>query len=308
MHRIRQLALASTITTFLLVGIGGLVRATRSGLGCGDNWPHCPGELTRAMIIEFSHRAVAGILVLLLGTLAVAAWRRREEAPSLLRPCLAAFGLVLFQALLGAIVVWLHLEAESVVLHLATAMALFALLILITARTHALSGRPPAREDGGISRSATGAAAAVLVLLLVGSYVTGREAGYVFGDWPLMNGSWIPDLHIELYAIHFFHRALAAAVGLIVFVVGIRIMRRRDLRLQSMLAHVAVGAYALEVLVGAANVWTRLNAGFVALHLALGALIWGSLVGIAIVSRPLGVKVAEPRRRRSQPALETTGS
>lgn len=308
MDRIRQLALASTVTTFLLVGIGGLVRATKSGLGCGDNWPHCPGELTRAMIIEFSHRAVAGILVLLLGSLAVAAWRRREETPSLLRPCLAAFGLVLFQALLGAIVVWLHLEAESVVLHLATAMALFALLILITATTHALSGRPPAREDGGVSRSATGAAAAVLALLLVGSYVTGRDAGYVFGDWPLMNGSWIPDLHIELYVIHFFHRALAAAVGLIVFVVGVRIMRRKDLPLQSTLAHVAVGAYALEVLVGAANVWTRLNAGFVTLHLALGALIWGSLVGIAIVSRPLGVKVAEPRRRRSQSALETTGS
>lgn len=308
MDRIRKLALASTATTFLLVGIGGLVRATKSGLGCGDNWPHCPGEITRAMIIESSHRAVAGLLVILLGSLAVMAWRRRKEIPSLLRPCLAAFGLVLWQAMLGAIVVWLHLEAESVVLHLATAMALFALLIYITAKTYALDDRR-APEDASVSRSASVAATAVLALLLVGSYVTGRKAGYVFGDWPLMNGSLIPDLHIELYAIHFFHRALAAAVGIIVFVVGFGIIRRKDeLPLQSTLAHVAVGAYAIELLVGAANVWTRLNAGVVTLHLALGALIWGSLVGIAIVSKPLGARVAEPSRRRSQPALETTGS
>ena len=203
MDRIRKLALASTATTFLLVGIGGLVRATKSGLGCGDNWPHCPGEVTRAMIIESSHRAVAGLLVILLGSLAVMAWRRRKEIPSLLRPCLAAFGLVLWQAMLGAIVVWLHLEAESVVLHLATAMALFALLIYITAKTYTLDNRR-APEDASVSRSASVAATAVLALLLVGSYVTGRKAGYVFGDWPLMNGAFIPDLHIELYAIHSF--------------------------------------------------------------------------------------------------------
>lgn len=40
MTRFQKLALASSLTTFLLIGIGGFVRAAGAGLGCPD-WPHC---------------------------------------------------------------------------------------------------------------------------------------------------------------------------------------------------------------------------------------------------------------------------
>lgn len=308
MTTFRRLAVASTVATFLLVGIGGLVRATKSGLGCGTNWPHCPGEVTRALAIELSHRTAAGVVVLLLAALSIVAYRNRHRYPNVLRPALIAFGLVLFQAILGAIVVWLELEAESVVLHLATAMALLALLVHLTATAYALEGRLDVPSDREISRRSAFAAGSVLILLLVGSYVTGRDAGVVFSDWPLMGGRLVPDLSVDVYAIHFLHRALAAVAGVVVVLTAIPVMRRKgELPLQARLARLAVGLYGMEIVVGALNVWTELNSAAVAIHLGLGALIWMSLIGVAVVSRPALVREEALARVRSEPALEAGG-
>jgi heme a synthase len=305
MNRFQQLSLSSVGATFLLVTIGGLVRATKSGLGCGENWPDCPGQMTRALVIEMSHRAAAGIVVILLAALAISAVRHRATAPRLVTPSIAAFGLVLFQALLGAIVVWLRLRAESVILHLGTAMALLALVIYVAAASLAADGKLRVRGDAQVSRRAMGVAGAVLVLLLAGSYVTGRDAGYVFGDWPLMNGRLIPDLSIETYAINFIHRLLAAITGIGLLVFGIGVLRRKaEFPLQARLTLVALGSFGLEVLVGAANVWTRLDPSFVTLHLALGTIIWASVAGIAIVTRP-GFMEAAGVARRAVPAFES---
>jgi cytochrome c oxidase assembly protein subunit 15 len=304
MPRFHRIAVLSLAATFALVSIGGLVRASKSGLGCGDNWPDCPGEVDRALAIEMSHRGAAAIVVVLLATLAVLAWRRRREAPGLVGPSVFAFGLVLFQAVLGAVVVWLELRAESVVLHLGTAMALLVLLVYITAASSVSAANLDPATDARIARRGRLVAAAVLLLLLAGSYVTGRDAGYVFADWPLMGGRLVPDLSVERYAVHFLHRALAGVVGILLFAFCAGILRRkRELPLQARLAHIAAGAFAIEVLVGAANIWTRLNPAVVTLHLALGALILASVAGIAIVSKPeFASRAARSRSLRMEPA------
>ena len=288
MRAFRLLAVASTIATFVLVAIGGLVRATKSGLGCGDDWPHCSGKLLpeleqRAQIIEFSHRAVAGVVVVLLAALAVLAFRYYREVPRILKLSFGALGLVLFQAVLGAVVVKLHLDASSVVLHLATAMSLLALLMYLDVGLF----KTDASGDASVSRRSAFAAGSVLVLLLVGSFVSGTDSGLAFPDWPLMNGALIPDLSVDQQAIHFLHRALAALVGIIVFAVCFGVIRRKqELPAAARFAHIAVGFFAIEILIGAANVWTELNAGFVTAHLAIGALIWTSLVGMSAAARP----------------------
>jgi heme a synthase len=293
----RRLALASTGATLLLVTIGGLVRATKSGLGCGTNWPDCPGAVNRALIIEFSHRAAAGVVIVLLAALAWAALRYYRQIPSLLWPSLIAFGLVLFQAVLGAIVVWLELKAESVVLHLATAMILLAVLVYLSAATLVVEGRLSVSPDPASRKTGVVAAASVFVLLLVGSYVTGTGAGSAFGDWPLMDGQVIPDLGVHDEAAHFAHRLLAAIVGIVVFVLAWRVIRRREeVPLQARFARLGLVLFGIEVLVGAANVWTDLNAALVTAHLALGASIWASFVSVAVLSHPV---VAELRNARS---------
>jgi cytochrome c oxidase assembly protein subunit 15 len=306
----RRLSIASLVATFLLVAVGGLVRATKSGLGCGTDWPQCSGRLvpaleTRAEIIEFSHRLTASVVVILLAVLAFLAIRHYRRSPAILWPAIGAFVLVMWQAILGMIVVKLELEAESVVLHLGTALALLAILVYLVAAAHAAGGGVPERPDRSLTKRAGVAGAAVLILMLVGSYVTGREAGYVFSDWPLMGGRLVPDLGIELYAIHFLHRGLAVIVGGIVVAVTVPIIRKRaEQPIPARLAIVALAGFAAEVLVGAGNVWTALNSALVTVHLAIGAVIYTCLVGIAVVCHPALQTVRQPVVSTPHPLLE----
>jgi heme A synthase len=310
MSSFRKLSLASTIATLSLVAIGGLVRATKSGLGCGTDWPDCGGRVipifgSQAVVIEYTHRLAAAAVIVLIGALAVHGMRRFRRRGELGWPAVGAFGLVLGQAVLGAIVVKLELDAVSVVLHLGAAMALVGVLVYLTIRSHVLDGRLSPVADAGVSRRAGIAAGSVLLLLLVGSYVSGREAGYVFPDWPLMNGALVPDLGVDLFAIHFFHRALAAVVGVVVLIALLPVLRKPVDPLQTRLAHVAGGLYLIQVVVGAANVWTELNAAVVTAHLLIGALIWASLMGLTVAARPSIARAsARDAENRAVPAME----
>lgn len=291
MGRLRTLAIASTIATFALVSIGGLVRATGSGLGCGTDWPDCSGSLipdftNYKVMIEFSHRLAAAIIMVLIAALAFRAVKNHRHQPKIMWSAVGAFFLVLFQASLGAAVVMLELHTDTVVLHLGTAMTLLALLVHLTTRIIATEGTQWTAERG-TSRASFGAALSVLVLLLVGSYLSDKGGTGGFGDWPLMDGRLVPDLGTTAATIHFVHRLIAGIVGIFVFVVTFKIIRRkRELPVAARLAHIAAGLFAIEVVIGALNVWTGLNSAAVTAHLAIGAAIWATLVGMAAVTSP----------------------
>jgi cytochrome c oxidase assembly protein subunit 15 len=314
MSTFRKLSIASLCATFVLVAIGGLVNATKSGLGCGDDWPDCNGRLapaleTRAEIIEFSHRAAAGIVIVLLGLLMIVAIKNHRSERYILWPAIGAFFFVIGQALLGAAVVFLDLRASTVTAHLALALSLLAVLIYLVAASSAreASGPRPFR-DRSLMRQTAGAALATLLLLLVGSYVSGRGAGLAFPDWPLMDGQVIPDLGHEAQGIHFLHRALAAVVGGIVLLTGLRLIKlKAEAPLVARLAHIAMGLFAVEILIGAVNVWTDLNSIAVTAHLAIGALIWGSLVAATVSLHPALDRLGEPVRPRHTKAAALEG-
>ena len=311
MKAFKPLVVASTIATFLLISIGGLVRATKSGLGCGDDWPDCSGKLIpeleqRAQIIEYSHRLAAAVVVVLLATLSVLAVRYFRKDKRILWSTIGAFGLVMFQAILGMIVVVLHLNAISVVLHLGTALSLLALLIYLST---ALSTGPEHVGDAGLSKRIRFAAGSVFVLLLVGSYVSGADAGYAFPDWPLMDGKVIPNLAVEAKAIHFLHRVLAAIVGVIVFVVAFGVLKKgAEFPNARRFMHAAAGLFAVEVVIGALNVWTRLNEATVTAHLAIGAAIWGTLVAAAFATSPAVAREERPVVHKPARVAEASGS
>jgi heme a synthase len=312
MSLFRKLSIASLCATFLLVGIGGLVNATKSGLGCGDDWPDCNGRLapaleTRAEIIEFSHRAAAGVVIVLLGLLMVIAIKNHRHERYILWPAIGAFFFVIGQALLGAAVVFLDLKASTVTAHLAMALSLLAVLIYLVHASAERESDAGSFRDRSYMRQTVGAALATLALLLVGSYVSGRGAGLAFPDWPLMNGKLIPDLGDEAQGIHFLHRALAAVVGAIVLITGLRLVKLKDRAPHAArMAHIAMGSFAVEIAIGALNVWTELNSAAVTAHLAIGALIWGSLVSAAVSLHPALDRLgAAARRNRTQaPAFE----
>ncbi len=288
MKRLRRLTLVTVGVTYLLVAVGGLVRATESGLGCGDDWPRCRGRIVPAgdhhTWIEFGHRAIAAVLVALVAVLAVLAWRHARQRRDLLVPALVCVPLVLAQAGLGAVVVVLELEAVSVVAHLALALGLFAVVLALAVHQH----RPlpePSEIDRVAVRALALVALGVLATVLLGSYVSGREAGLAFRDWPTFDGGALPDGRGFLGWLHGAHRLLAAASGLSVAWLAWWMRRRGS---EAALRRLVVGAgvaLAALVLLGAANVWTELSAATRTAHLAIGALIWALLVTAVLAAR-----------------------
>src|SRR5215470_14708418 len=70
----RRLAAAAAFLTIVLIGAGGLVTNTDSGLACPD-WPTCFGSPMPKMVggvaVEHTHRLIASAAALLTAALAV---------------------------------------------------------------------------------------------------------------------------------------------------------------------------------------------------------------------------------------------
>ena len=288
MTRFQKLALATAATTVALFSVGGLVRGTGSGLGC-STWPACePGRLfptgTIHSLIEFSHRLLAFAVILLASATAVMAWLRHRSDRAILWSAFAAVPLVLGQAVVGGIVVRTDLDPWWVTAHFALALALVADVVILAVVATAPRVRPePSRSR--FARLALFTAAFTACLLLVGTYVRASGSQLVFTDWPLMDGRLVPTLGGAATAM-FLHRVLAAASLLLVLWLAIRARtlprRSRDL---TALSTLALALFVAQVMVGAANVWTRLRPWAVVLHVALSVLIWAALVALATLAR-----------------------
>ena len=288
MTRFQKLATVSVVLTLVLVTIGVIVRATGSGMGCPD-WPLCHGQIIPPLDdykawIEWVHRGVAVVIGFAILGLAYAAVRDHRDRPSLLWPSLGAVGLVVFQAWLGRETVRLNNSGESVTAHLAAAMALVGLLVYILVRSvhpARLAGRGASQR---FTLVAAFAALAVFALLLFGSHVTATSQWYVFPDWPLMNGSLFPELTDDTSA-HVLHRWIAIVVGLVVAMVVVAAWRtQRHNRAIAWLAGAVAVLFPVQAVIGGLQILTGLDGWTQTLHLALGALIWAAMVGLAAVS------------------------
>jgi protoheme IX farnesyltransferase len=298
----RRLTVVTTAATFVLFAVGGLVRATDSGLGCPD-WPRCFGKLVPPAElhawIEHSHRLVASVVMLLVAALVVAAWRTGQDRV-VRRAAVAALVLVLAQALIGAFVVWWKLRADSVTLHLATALALVGLLIYIGFR--ARWPADPARrrpQDRGFVRLVGATAGLLYLQMLVGSTVTGHHAGLAY---PL--NVLLPDLGPSVARIQLAHRTLAMVVGALMLATWV--VARRTQRAHptvTRLAGYAAGLVVVQIGLGVANVANRLSALTVVPHLAVGALLWGTMVALWLhADRFSGTAERDPAEPESAPA------
>jgi len=283
-----RIGLFTLSTVLLLIVVGGFTRGSGSGYGCADRWPLCEGGLAggwlpRAdyhMIVEWSHRWLAAVVGVLVIATAASAWRHHRHHHRVVPPLAAAAVLtLLFQAWLGRAVVRAQLDADLVSLHLAISLTLAGLLtaIVILVRFDQAEHR-----DGDTSWPAlvTGGAGAVFAVIMLGSLVHNQY----FSGWPLMSGELIPELDSTPVAIHFAHRLVS---GLVAFaVVGLWWAARRRVRPnhEVIMLGVAATLYLINVLVGAAHVFTQVrSAAMVALHLGLASTVW-VLAGATAVS------------------------
>ena len=141
-ERARSLAVAAwatLVSQVAIVGTGGAVRLTGSGLGC-DSWPNCTPdafvptpEMGIHSAIEFANRAWGGIVVLIAAIMLVLAIRRRAGRGIVTLSALV-LGLTVAQALIGAVVVWMHLRPDTVGIHFFLSVALVALSAVLVWR------------------------------------------------------------------------------------------------------------------------------------------------------------------------------
>ena len=147
-------ALTSTILSYLLIFVGGLVRVSGSGLGCPD-WPKCFGrwvpptsiEHIPAHIdstafnivlawIEYGNRTlgvIVGISILLMSVIALIYFRKNNK---ILFSSLLSLFLVISNGGLGAIVVSSILNPFIVSLHMILALFLVSVLSYTTIESY----------------------------------------------------------------------------------------------------------------------------------------------------------------------------
>ncbi|AXA96020.1 MULTISPECIES: heme A synthase [Microbacterium] len=175
----RVLAWLVLISNIVIVGTGGLVRLTGSGMGC-ETWPYCtPDSLVPTQelgihgLIEFGNRTLTGVLVIvaLLAFLSVVRlWRTRPELPRLV----LAIGIgIILQAVIGGITVWLHLHPSIVGLHYLLSAALVAIAAAYVVRVYARPGARVLVVPRGYAVVAHVTSVVVLVTVIIGILLTG---------------------------------------------------------------------------------------------------------------------------------------
>jgi heme o synthase len=302
---IRRLAWTGTTLVSGLIVLGGVVRITGSGMGCGDHWPLCDGQwfppLDLPTLIEIGHRWVAVLVSLVVLALTGIAWRKPRAEKELRSPATLAGGLLIAQVLLGAVTVKLELPAWVVITHFANAMALLAVLLVTALRSSTRNDKrvpiAPAPSSRHPAHGLVVATASLgLLVILFGAQVANFGAGLLCLGFPLCNGALLPAPN-PLAALPWAHRLLAFLFLALVVTLNLRLSVAPDemgLRLRR-IAGLVLTLSVIQIGVAAAMVLQLLPPSLRALHLLVGTLLWAGLVALVYYSA------------RSQRASSTSG-
>ncbi len=144
----RRALVANLVAQVLIVGTGGAVRLTGSGLGC-STWPQCePGEFTPVLheaatfhpFVEFGNRTLTGVLAVLAVLAAWAVWQRRDRSTAHRMLGLAPLLGVVVQAVVGGITVLVDLHPGVVAVHFLISTALVAASTVLLLRDRETDG------------------------------------------------------------------------------------------------------------------------------------------------------------------------
>jgi cytochrome c oxidase assembly protein subunit 15 len=274
----RAVAWALLAVNVLIVGTGGLVRLTGSGMGC-RTWPYCTedslvptDELGVHGIIEFGNRTLTGLLIVvsLLAFLSVVRLRRARPELALLT-LLVGIGIIL-QAVIGGITVWMHLHPSIVGVHYVISAALVALAAAHVVRVYAVPGPRVRAVPGWYVGVAHSTSVAVLVTVLVGVLLTG--SGPHAGDAEAARNGLDP---IWWQHVHSWPAYATLALTLVLMVGALRaapaLRRWSALLLAVELVQIAVGLWQAR---------TGLPIVLVNIHMVLAVVLVAAMVAVIL--------------------------
>lgn len=281
---VQWLAVLTCVFAYAQISLGAVVRVSRSGLGCGSDWPLCHGQIippdSSTAIIEYAHRtvgAVTGMLIVL--TLAVGWLTFRHSRPRILRLLGAATGLVVVEGLLGAMVVLKDLAGVLVLAHLGVALALIGILIAAAVRSGSDGAGSP---DRALQRLTMASVGLTYVLLMSGAVVVATDADQVCRSWPLCPGGLPHDIPAVYTTLH---RLCAAIFGLfILFTLVSAVWADRSIPRLRSVAAVTLVLLVVQIGIGYPTAVTGSLPLVDGLHVALATAVWSGVVATAMLA------------------------
>lgn len=285
--------------TLFVILFGAVVRITGSGAGCGQHWPSCNGELlhlpqTLKTSIEYGHRATSGLSVLAIIGLLGGAFRLYPRGHLVRTAASVAFGMILVEALIGALLVKLRLVENDASYGRIVVLPLHLMSTALLTAALSFCGYF-ARERRRRATPAPAAARALLLCAGVGILlVSATGAVTALGDtvYPVRASGFAARLledqgasaHV-LQRMRGIHPFLAMAVAAFVAYAAALLpgyqrgpaVRRYALGL--------FGCVVLQVLAGFVNIWLSAPGPMQVLHLLLANLTWISLILLAAALR-----------------------
>ncbi len=303
MNRFAKFAWGVLAGTILDILWGAFVRASGSGTGCGNHWPNCNGEVIPVLqsietIIEFTHRALSGVILLLVLTLLIWGWRAYAAGNPVRIGVVGSATFILLEAGLGAALVKVDhnnygLYAAIVALHLLNTFILLAFLALTA--WWASGGR-------AISLKKKGYLPLLLGIGLAGVAVLGMTGAITaLGDTLFPAKSLVEGLAQDaapnanfLVRLRAIHPLIAILVGiytlsLVAYIYG-KFSGQTERRLTLMLG----GLVLTQLTVGVVNLLLLAPVWMQVVHLLLADSVWISsvLLSASILTVESGLEVA----------------
>lgn len=236
-HKFRALGLTTVLAVYLLILVGGAVRATGAGMGCPD-WPTCFGRwippLSEQQLpadyqqiyadrgyaetrfnatktwIEYLNRLLGVSIGLFIFFTMLASRHFRKTDPVVTGVAVAAFLAVGFQGWLGSRVVASNLQPGMITLHMLMAQCIVAMLIytLIRSQRNVISADGVADLPGVFNKVAIAVMVMTLIQMVMGTQV--RESIDIIAR-TLNHGSrelWIEQIDLIFYV----HRSFSSII------------------------------------------------------------------------------------------------
>ncbi|WP_019242444.1 MULTISPECIES: COX15/CtaA family protein [Bacillus] len=278
MHQgLKWFAVFTTIgMLFILIG-GALVTKTDSGMGCGNSWPLCegeiiPSEITPELIIELSHRIVSATVGIMVLVLSYWSWKSIGHIRETKFLSILSFSFLVIQGLIGAAAVKWGQSDFVLALHFGISLISFAAVLLLTLLIFEVDKKFEAEKlviDQRMTFHTVGLILYVYFVVYSGALVRHTKASLVCPDWPLCrnNEFFLPN---NLYEwVQMGHRALAGLAFIwIAYTTYIAVKHYSHQKVVYYGWLVAFFLVTLQVISGGMIIITRLNL-FVALAHAL---------------------------------------
>ena len=290
-RRVVIAAWATLVVQIGIVGTGGLVRLTGSGLGC-PTWPECTaGSLvpTQEMgihgVIEFGNRLLTFVLVVVAIVTFLFVVRMRRRRPDLFWLSLAIGLYVPLQAIIGGITVLTNLNPYVVGLHYFASVILVALAAVLVARVYAVPGPRVLAVPRWYAATTHVTSFFVLVTVIVGILVTG--SGPHAGDGGAARNGLNPEF---MQHVHSWPAYITLALTLVLLVGAWRTPPVLRLRLWTGLL------LAVEIAQTGVGLWqarTGLPIWLVNIHMVLAVMLVAAMTAVVMnLKRPVAAVTA----------------